>query len=102
MFRNLAVSMVRKVKFTFLKTMSSVLHTPKQFWTMYHSLTPNHKCILYTFSNDSITIESPTSKANLLYSFFASCLSTSTCRATLQLSYTLLQPSQAFKHQVYD
>lgn len=43
LLRNKAVLMVRKAKHTFLATMSAFICTPKQFWSMYHSLTPNHK-----------------------------------------------------------
>lgn len=55
--------------------MSASIRTPKQFWSIYHLLTPNRERIPHTLTNGVITVSSPTSKANLLNSFFASCFS---------------------------
>ena len=74
-FRNKAVSLVRKAKSTFLKAMSATIRTPKDFWSMYYSLIPNRERIPLTLKNGSTTASSPSSKANLLNSFFASCFS---------------------------
>ena len=71
--RNKAVSMVSKAKHTFLKTIFDFIRTLKQFWSMYHSLTPNQECIPHSLTNGVLTASSPTSKANLLNLFFVSC-----------------------------
>ena len=43
--------------------MSASIRTPKQFWSMYHSLTPNRReHISQTLSNGTVTANSPTSK----------------------------------------
>ena len=81
LLRNFAISMVQKVKFAFLKSMSSSIRSPKQLWSLYHSLDPNCECIPHLQTNGTITAESLSSKANLLncffYSYFSSQSSTS-------------------------
>ena len=47
-FRNLAVSTIRKAKNSFLQSMSSLIRSPKDFWSMYHSLSPNRERIPHT------------------------------------------------------
>ena len=69
----MALSAVRKAKHSFLMTMTSLIWSPKQFWSAYHSLMPNYECIPHTLTNGIITAESPTAKANLLNSYFCSC-----------------------------
>lgn len=75
LFRNFAISMVQKVKFAFLKSLSSSIRSPKQLWSLYHSLDPNCECIPHLQTNGTITAESLISKANLLNCFFYSCFS---------------------------
>ena len=75
-FRNLAVSAVRKAKYSFLKSMSSLIRSPKEFWSVYHSLMPKRERIPHNLTNGNITAESLTSKANLLNSYFSSCFTT--------------------------
>ena len=58
LLRNFAISMVQKAKFAFRKSMSSSIQSPKQLWSLYHSLDPNCECI---------------PKATLLNCFFYSC-----------------------------
>ena len=53
--------------------MSSMIHTPKQFWSTYHSLTPNKERIPHILTDGTTTAESAVAKANLLNTFFASC-----------------------------
>ena len=84
--RNLSVTMVRKAKYTFINLMSASIRSPKQFWSMYHSLTPNRERIPHTLSNGTISVESPTSKANLLNSFFSSCFSAAPCDESLPIT----------------
>ena len=75
-YRNTAVSAVRKAKHSFLMSMSSLIQSPRQFWSVYHSLTPNCERIPHTLTNGTITAESPTAKANSLNSYFSSCFTT--------------------------
>ena len=49
--------------------------SPKYLWSVYHSLFPNRQRIPHLLSNGPTTAESPTSKANLLNTYFASCFS---------------------------
>ena len=69
----MAVSAVRKAKHSFIMSMTSLIWSPKQFWSAYHSLMPNCEYIPHTLTNGTITAESPTAKANLLNSYFCSC-----------------------------
>ena len=67
--------------------MSSLICSPKEFWSAYHSLMPNRMWIPHTLTNGTATAELVTSKANLLNSYFSSCFSTppshaSTCAPT--------------------
>ena len=71
-FRNMVVSAVRKAKYSFLMSISSLIQSPKQFWYVFHSLMPNHECT-HTLTNGSISAESPTANANLLNSYFSNC-----------------------------
>ena len=57
--------------------MSSLIRSPSQFWSVYHSMSPNRERIPHTLTNGTVTAESPTSKANLLNSYFSSCFATS-------------------------
>ena len=72
-FRNMVVSAVRSPKHSFLMSMTSLIRTPKQFWSGYHSLMPNHEGIPHTLTNGIITVGSLTAKANLLNSCFCRC-----------------------------
>lgn len=76
--RNKCVSAVRKAKCEFLNTLSSLIRSPKQFWSLYHSLSPNRQRIPPTLNNGSLTVESATSKANLFVSHFSACYSAAT------------------------
>ena len=69
----MAVSAVHKAKHSFITSMTSLIWSPKQFWSAYHSLMPNCEYIPHTLTNGTITAESPTAKANLLNSYFCSC-----------------------------
>ena len=91
LLRNKVVSLVRKAKSSFLKNMTASIHTPKQFWSMYYSLTPNRERIPHTLSNGVTTALSPISKANLLNTFFASCFSPRS-NSPLTSSPTLVHP----------
>ena len=65
-FRNKAVSMVRKAKFTFLKSISAFIRTPKQFWSMCHSRTPNRERIPHILTPSLLPLQHlwPTSSTN--------------------------------------
>ena len=56
-------------------SMSSLIQSPKQFWSAYHSLMPNRERIPHTLTYSTISAEFPTAKANLLNSYFFSCFS---------------------------
>ena len=74
--RNKGVSMLRSVKQTFLKNLSTNFQSLKQFWSVYHSLSINHQRIPPLLTNCSHTVESPYAKANMLNSYFISNFST--------------------------
>ena len=78
--RNKCVSAVRKAKCEFFNTLTSLIRSPKQFWSLYHSLSPNRQRIPPTLNNGPVTVESATSKANLLVSHFSACYSAATQR----------------------
>ena len=75
LLRNKSVGALRKAKCEFLMRLSSLIRSPKQFWSLYHSVTPNKQGIPPTLNNGTVTTESATSKANLLASHFTSCYS---------------------------
>ena len=77
LLRNKSIAGLRKAKFEFFKSLASLIHSPKQFWSLYHSLTPNRQRIPPTLNDSTITVESAISKANLLASHFSACLSQS-------------------------
>ena len=54
--------------------MSTTIQTPKEFWSTHNSLYPSRERIPHVLRNGSIST-SPSSKANLLNSFFSSCFS---------------------------
>ena len=68
--------MLRSVKRTFLKNLSTNFQSLKQFWSVYHSLSINHQRIPPLLTNCSHTVESPYAKANMLNSYFISNFST--------------------------
>ena len=76
-FRNKSVGALRKAKCEFFNRLSALIRSPKQFWSLYHSLTPNRQRIPATLSDGTVTVESATSKANLLASHFSTCFSQS-------------------------
>ena len=84
--RNKSVGALRKAKCDFLKRLSSLIRSPKQFWSLYHSLTPNRQRIPPTLNDGYVTIESATSKANLLASHFSACFSQSSHNSNCRCS----------------
>ena len=82
--RNKSVSALRKAKCDFLKRLS--IRSPKQFWSLYHSLTPNRQRIPSTLNDGYVTIESATCKANLLASHVSSCFSQSSHNSNCRCS----------------
>ena len=75
--RNRAVSAIRSAKKKFFSNLSSLVKTPKEFWSAYHSLLPNRQRIPAMLSNGSITAESTASKCDLLNCHFAEVFSDS-------------------------
>ena len=73
---NRSVSGVWNAKFDFLKNLSANLWSanlqsanlwsPKQFWSLYHSLSPNRQRISTVLTEGTTSAESTISKANLL------------------------------------
>ncbi|XP_064393634.1 uncharacterized protein LOC135341084 [Halichondria panicea] len=76
--RNRSVAAVRAAKWAFLKSLGSLIKSPKEFWSTYHALSPTKQRIPHTLTNGTITADSPFSKANLLNTHFTSCLSNTT------------------------
>ena len=77
LLRNKSVSVLRKSKCKFFEHLASLIRSPKQFWSLYHSLTPNRQRIPSTLNDGITTVVSPISKVNLLVSHFSACLSRS-------------------------
>ena len=67
---------IRSAKRNFLKNLYTNLRSPKQFWSAYHSLSTNYQHVPRLLSNGSRTVESPSTKANMLNSYFISNFST--------------------------
>ena len=63
---NKAVSAVRTATGNFFSNHSSLVRTPKDFWSAYHSLLPNHQRIPAILSDGSVTAESISAKCDLL------------------------------------
>ena len=72
--RNRVVSAIWSAKRKFFSNLSSLVKTPKELWSAYHSLLHNRQCIPAMLSNGSVTAESTTSKCELLNCHFASFL----------------------------
>ena len=72
---NKSVSAMRKAECEFLKSLSSLIKSPKQFWSLYYSLSPNKQRIPSILSDGTTTATSVASKANLLVSHFSACFS---------------------------
>ena len=53
--RNNVVSLIRKAKSDFIKVMSASIRTPKEFWAMYHSLSPNRERIPQVLTNITVS-----------------------------------------------
>ena len=73
--RSKAVSALRTAKKTFLQNLSSLVRTPRKFWSAYYSLRPNRQRIPVHLNNGPVTAESVQNKCDLLNSFFASTFS---------------------------
>ena len=50
-----------------------MLRSLKQFWSVYHSLSPNRQRIPQILNNGNVSVESSVSKANLFVLHFLSC-----------------------------
>ena len=66
--------------------MSTLIRSSKDFWSVYHSLTPNRERLPHSLTNGSVSAVSPKSKANLLNSYFSSCFNTPSLSALSALS----------------
>ncbi len=69
------VSNLRKAKWDFFQKLHSLIRSPKQFRSLYHSLSPNRQRLPHTLTDGVVTAESATSKANLLASHSTACYS---------------------------
>ena len=67
---NKTVCALRTAKKIFLRNLSLLVHTPRQFWFAYYSLQPNRQRIPTHLTNGHITAESAQKKCDLLNSFF--------------------------------
>ena len=70
--RNKTVCALQTAKKNFLRNLSLLVHTPRQFWSTYYSLQPNRQRIPTHLTNGHITAESAQNKCDLLNSFFVS------------------------------
>ena len=75
--RNRAVSAIWSAKRKFFSNLSSLVKTPKEFWSAYHSLLPNQQRIPAMLSNGSVTAEFTTSKCEHLNCHFTKVFSNS-------------------------
>ena len=71
---NREVSAIRSAKRKIFSNLSSLVKTPKEFWSAYHSLLQRIPAML---SNGSVTVESIASKCELLNCHFAKVFSNS-------------------------
>ena len=58
------MSAIRSAKRKFFSNLSSLVKTPKEFWSAYHSLLPNWQRIPVMLSNGSITASLPPQNVN--------------------------------------
>ena len=71
--RNKVTYALRAAKSEYFHKLSLSLHSPKEFWSLYHKLSPKHGRIPTSLKHNSHTATSSTQKADLLNSFFTSC-----------------------------
>ncbi len=69
--RNRAVSALRSAKRQFYNHLSTNVKTPKQFWSVYRSLSPNRHRLPALMTNGSTSVECAQAKCELLNSHFA-------------------------------
>ena len=79
------MSALRTAKKTFLQNLSSLVRTPRKFWSAYYSLRPNRQRIPVHLSNGPVTAESVQNKCDLLNSFLL-LPSLTLCLCLLKLS----------------
>ena len=68
-------SALRSAKKDFFSNLAKNIHSPKDFWSAYHKLSPNHQRIPPQITLKHHSAEKPIEKANLFNNFFASCFS---------------------------
>jgi len=73
--RNRVVSSLRSAKRHFYDHLSSLVRSPKQFWSVYRSLFPNRHRLPAIMSNGTTSAESSLGKCDLLLSHFSSITS---------------------------
>ena len=69
------VSALRSAKQNFFSNLSSIVKSPKQFWSVYRSLTPNRHRLPALMSNGSTMVESAQGMCDLFVSHFSSFFS---------------------------
>ena len=71
--RNRVTSALRSAKKVYFHQLAEKLQTPRDFWSQYHKFNPKHSRTPPSLNHMGSKASSPTSKANLLNNFFASC-----------------------------
>ena len=81
--RNRVTSILRSAKKIYFHKLADKLQSPRDFWSQYHKLNPNHNRTPPSLRFNRSRANSPIQKADLLNKFFVSC-------------FTKLQPPQRF------
>ena len=76
--RNKVLSALRSAKSNFLKSLADKLKSPRDFWSAYHSLSPQKNRVPAELKHDNSTATTSLEKANLLNRRFASFFTTPT------------------------
>ena len=89
--RNKATTALQSAKSNFFKSLSIRLKSPKDFWAIYHKLSPKDG-IPTDLKLDNTTARTSRAKANLLNIFFSSCFSPSSRLSAPDLQPTTVGP----------
>ena len=76
--QNKVLSALRSAKSNFLKSLADKLKSPRDFWSAYHSLSPQKNRVPAELKHDNSTATTSLEKANLLNRRFASCFTAPT------------------------
>ena len=91
--RNKVMSALRSAKKAFFSNLSRDMKTPRDFWSTYNPLSPNHHRVPDNLTFQSETARSSLEKCDRLNRFFASCYSPSSPLPTQQTAAPASGPS---------